>query len=321
MKLFGVALPNNTAGITLCSLSVSTATRKNSDYFPNFLFPMAMGEEVTHEQKHPLPQPPIGESLLHILQQNDRGKFPEEVPDSSKNDEGGQKNDHHQISNGNSIYRSTVLLHRAIINNEEGNNFQDDAIHSRKRSRILLCGPSKSGKSSLAMNLAYTKASLVSPCLCLDSRMCHCIAVTMYVPAFPTSTTSTPASGATEALTSSLRNDDNFPLPCRRVDKGRAGDELCVLDWDPRILKRIRVNWVASVHELLQNLLEMLGKPLQERPRSGGAIIIDDLDLIVSKDPNISRISHSNAHRNTTTSAILQTSECFVLFKFEKGSI
>ncbi|KAG7360678.1 hypothetical protein IV203_035777 [Nitzschia inconspicua] len=153
------------------------------------------------------------------------------------------------------------------------------------------------------MDIAYSKTSMAPPCLCLDTNMCRCTTVTMYMPvAVP------PASA--KAATS---DEEEFPLSCRRVGNEEATEDPSkggrYQDWNPHILKRIRIHRVASVRELLLDLLGMLGKPLQEQPRFGGAIIIDDLDTIVMRDPNIGRVSgnYGNGHRNATTTAILQT--------------
>jgi hypothetical protein len=181
----------------------------------------------------------------------------------------------------------------------------------RKRSRIMLTGPAKSGKSSLAMNFAYSKAISAAPCLCLDARLCRCNAVTMYRPVLDLTkmTTTSLGNGPEASTTNNLDSVENFPLICRYIDapeelsKQLYEDAQESIEWDPHLLKQIRVHRISNVRELLQDLLSMLGKPLQEQPRSGGAIIIEDLDKIVAWDVGM---CHGNSHWSASTSTILQ---------------
>jgi hypothetical protein len=191
--------------------------------------------------------------------------------------------------------------------------FRQQLPHNqRKRSRIMLTGPAKSGKSSLAMNFAYSKVISAAPCVCLDTRMCRCIAVTMYRPVVQPTPSTSAGAGPESSTTNIPDNMDDFPLMCRYIDasmesnKCQSENAQASMEWDPQLLKQIRVHRISNVRELLQDLLSLLGKPLQEQPRSGGAIIIDDLDKIVARDVNNVRMSHGNAHWNATTSAILQ---------------
>jgi len=65
-------------------------------------------------------------------------------------------------------------------------------------------------------------------------------------------------------------------------------------EWDPLILKRIRIHYIHSIRDLLQDLLEMMGKPYREHPTR--AIVVDDLDLLCQNNHN----NHSNNSNNNT---------------------
>lgn len=154
----------------------------------------------------------------------------------------------------------------------------------RRIKRILLQGPGQSGRTSMAMDLAYACAarsttSGAKSCHCL-LQPCCCTSVVFYRLASNAPTV--------QPLNSDSSRDD-FPLSCRYTGDSKAllgttlmrhGNENddC---WDPAILRHIRIQYVHSTRELLEDLLGMLGKPAREHP--AGAIIVDDLDLLITQ--------------------------------------
>jgi hypothetical protein len=163
--------------------------------------------------------------------------------------------------------------------------------------RILLRGPPKSGRTSMAMDLACSVA-MNAPCRCRQMNSCRCIAATLFLPMYP------------EGDEENDRNDDNncsstrFPLQCHKVyEEGVPADlesprgrvqrhHLDAVspaprgvspppDWDPELLGRIEVRHVSSLRQVLHYLLSVQGKPVHEQPL--GAIILDDLDVLASK--------------------------------------
>jgi hypothetical protein len=120
-------------------------------------------------------------------------------------------------------------------------------------------------------------------------------------------------------------NDEDFPVWCRKIPKDHYSEEQQPPpppqqpqspqeqneSWDPHVLRRIRIHYVSSLCELLQDLLQVLGTPYREHPTS--AIVIDDLDRLILDDVveelparpqshSTSRFSHP-----TNTSAQLTT--------------
>ena len=139
----------------------------------------------------------------------------------------------------------------------------------RDSRRILLQGPERSGRTSMVMNLAYTCASRrSSSCHCM-AQPCRCTTVVLY--------RKTPHSSL----------EEDFPLPCHdtgvtaKRKRGLAG-EHSIHDWKLDVLRRIRIEYVSSPREILQDMLGLLGKPWQDQPLQ--AILIDDLDQICHND-------------------------------------
>lgn len=139
----------------------------------------------------------------------------------------------------------------------------------RDSRRILLQGPERSGRTSLVMNLAYSCASRQSSsCHCM-AHPCRCSTVFLY----------------RKSRVSSL--DDDFPMPChdsRLFNTKKDLEEYRIRDWELDTLRRIRIEYVSSARELLQDMLGLLGKPWQDQPIR--AILIDDLDQICQNDNN-----------------------------------
>lgn len=141
-----------------------------------------------------------------------------------------------------------------------------------EKPQILLQGPAKSGRSSLAMDFAAEMAAN-AVCQC-NSRQCLCKPVAFLRP---------------ESKASSF-----FPMRCYRSGVDESGvdfrhrmQELLKTStsrdnnttiWNPNTLKRIQVHHLASFRDCLQYLLCLQGKPKHEQPYS--AIIIDDIDWL-----------------------------------------
>ena len=159
------------------------------------------------------------------------------------------------------------------------------------RKRILLRGPKQSGKTSVAMNLACSLAS-DAPCSCKQAQpLCRCVAVTFFRPAKQHDFASSDDGN---------ENDCRFPLPCHLVhddfELGSLGNESRLSptetayrsasdhDWDTHSLGRIQVHHVNSIREILYYLFSIKGKAFHEQPSR--AIIVDDLDILASKEPN-----------------------------------
>jgi hypothetical protein len=124
---------------------------------------------------------------------------------------------------------------------------------------LLIQGPPKSGRSSLVFDLACDVAASTS-CRCLDHNRCSCIAVTLFRPS-----------------QSKTQEDQGFPLHCRSSPAALATDESQSDQFSKHVLRRIQIRWIASLHDLLQQLYCLQGSPFNELPT---AILLDDLDLL-----------------------------------------
>ena len=156
-----------------------------------------------------------------------------------------------------------------------------------QRRRLVLSGPPKSGRSSLAMDLAYDIASH-SPCrLHCQAKPCQCIAVTVFVP-----------------VNGDEKNENDhsslFPLKCSRscssktdvahdFDGSNANAATAATSWDADVLKRIRIHHIvvasggsanSASREICEHLLFLQGLPVQEQP--WGGIVLDDLDRLTA---------------------------------------
>ena len=311
---------------------------------------------------------PIGASLVHFLERNDHHHDDDRADSTGHagtNDNGNNQilpmdtSESHDASKLESSMPTTAtkisvpfVHHPCLLLDGCHQINNNDRTAATDRRRILVCGPPRSGKTSVALNLAYSMAGSAAPCLCFDPRMCRCTAVTIYKAAltagaadedFPLHCRPVVAQSvavendhaiATQNRDVPSTNQDHHSMPNER-EKGKANDQTTadhasafhdnktsLLDWDPQVLKRIRMHRVTSVRELLQDLLCLLGKPLQEQPRAGGAIVIDDIDKIAampsSQDGAAAATSmngntswnQGNAHHTTASAVILQISTC-----------
>jgi hypothetical protein len=160
---------------------------------------------------------------------------------------------------------------------------QSAAASKRTTRRMLLQGPPKSGRSSVAMDLAYAIAA-ATPCRehCkTSSSSCRCIAVTLF-------------------LAADNNAQDSFPLYCQELTKNQHAAQETALQsfqvqiqqleqskaatrhatWKMDILRRIQVRHVVSVREVWKYLMTVQGKPVGEQP--WGGILIDSLDALTA---------------------------------------
>lgn len=150
---------------------------------------------------------------------------------------------------------------------------------------MILDGPENSGKTSMAMNLAYSCAALLD-CPCIDSSACRCSASIVFRPSTER-TTSFPPTCHYFPSTSTTRE---VPSPYSQMRKSEC-DYMHI-----GILQRIQMVYVDSVIEIVSELLCLL----EDERNHIHCIIIDDLDKIASRSEN-------------RTSAVLQTSKSISL--------
>lgn len=184
--------------------------------------------------------------------------------------------------------------------------------HSSRR--LLLQGPSQSGRTSLAMNLAYACAASIPPCQCLET-VCQCTCVNFY--RFARSSHSERQQRFNDETSS------DFPLFCCRLNGDtnahfHSGSEFWVSGlghtnvsasqqrWDPQILRRIRIVYVHSPREVLDDLLGCMALPIAQQPSR--ALVFDDLDLICESTPPMG--GGGSGIANNPSSLIMQICEC-----------
>ena len=193
-------------------------------------------------------------------------------------------------TNSDSIIEACISRFRNSFKcqNTAGNGNNNTSVGTF-HNRILLQGPSKSGKSSLVMDFALSLASK-EPCRCNNSfgdnifkvasdctnQTCqNCLAVTLFVPA---------------------QRDRPFPLFCEQLDNSNSDyeylreDEKGDSNFDEKIRqkelklnyasKRIQVRHVTSISDIIRYLLSITGRPIEEQPFAG--LIIDDIDVLCS---------------------------------------
>ena len=142
---------------------------------------------------------------------------------------------------------------------------------------ILVQGPSKSGKTSLAMDTAHSFATH-APCRgsCVK-QFCTCVGAVF--------------------ITRNQAASTSFPLYCQKVSVVKEQDfkaQLRALDapeptWNEQGLKRIHVHSLASARDLLEYLLGIQGRADWERP--SGCIVIDNIESFVTSEEGMQQLS------------------------------
>ena len=221
----------------------------------------------------------------------------------------------------------SLLLDGGISNHSTNSRSGDDhgCIPQERnrvsRKRILLRGPPRSGKSSLAMDLAYSKASAAKN----NRGENSCVAIVYRFNGrkrIDYNSKDRKNSNDNDHQPNSF--SDPFPLFCRalttetdekyrdNIDTTKSRDQLkpTILpntkavpfesatkrdeeySWDPTSLNRIKICYVSSVQQLWEDLLMLVGKPIHEQPTC--VIILEDLDQIILSGENVSKSNHRN---------------------------
>lgn len=181
--------------------------------------------------------------------------------------------------------------------------------------RILLQGSPGSGRTSIAMDLAYSLASKGSAC-CLSDLNCRCTKVVVYRK-LKLKDSSPSSLERNDSGTDAQVENYTFPTRCYRQDPRSATSATCdkrspsgnmsmsespSQAWNPLVLSHIKIQSVDSTREILQDLLSVMGRPNAQQPKQ--AIIIDDLDAIsdVTNPTQNSFPGRSDQNQNSTTS-------------------
>lgn len=140
---------------------------------------------------------------------------------------------------------------------------------------IVLNGPKKSGRTSIAMDLAYSCACNFVCQECVDAAGCQCVGAVFF-----RSTTQMEAEFPVTCHMVPVEDDtQDFSTRYTNIHDRTHGKNAC---FNPTVLKRIRVVYVSSIRDILFELLSLLGKPVSLQ--SCRCVIIDDLDLIASSE-------------------------------------
>lgn len=237
----------------------------------------------------------IGESLLPFFGRNNIGDSGNasllETGDlPPKQNHASLSGDRHRETEDCDPKWASLILHGGTL---VANPPHEGKRRRTSRKRILLRGPPRSGKTSLAMNLAYSEAAM---------DLGHgCVSAIVYRPAKRRSDNN---DDNLQSATSS--ESDPFPLFCRalpaqianQVDKKMARNTQDDEEdsWDPDTLGRIRICHVSSVRELMEDMLVLAGKAEDEQPTR--AIVVEDLDQIIEGDPNRNHLRGTNGKNN-----------------------
>jgi hypothetical protein len=150
---------------------------------------------------------------------------------------------------------------------------------------MLLQGPPKSGRSSVAMDLAYAIAA-ATPCRQHCEASCRCVAVTIFLPCnndngaaqqdpqFPlhcqeltTTHVQQDMNGNNSTALHQQQGQHSFQAQMQQLEQSKAAvsSQHATTAWKMDILRRIQVrHGVASVREVWEYLLTVQGKPCGE---------------------------------------------------------
>lgn len=209
---------------------------------------------------------PIGSSVLHLINSESSSSLPPEAANKSLSSE---------FPPSRPFTPCLLIAHPTI----DGRN---------KENMFLVNGPSKSGKTSLAMDLACCRA-YNHACQCLDPATCDCVSVLYF---------RLDRSNESNTATTQRQSDD-FPLSCHQrqqsLENKSQETQLSSLysnledrtkeereGHDSSVLRRIKVLYVSSTQEILCELLAILG----QQQHACQSIIIDDIDKIAASEPN-----------------------------------
>lgn len=229
---------------------------------------------------HCLTTQPIGSGLVESFNYGSRSEEKVDIPSSSC-----------VVPQTNSVVETCLK------------QIQSRSAHTESR-RVLLRGPSKSGKSCLAMDLALSLA-LSEPCRCntvgkgllsfssvQQEAICrNCTAVTLIVPGvenrpFPISCESISDRNVYPGGDSTPDSPSFCESSSTKKTFLQSDSELC------SALKRIKIQHVSSLKDIFRYLLTITSLPLEDQPLGG--IIIDDVDYFCSSiDPVHSTIEMS----------------------------
>jgi len=144
----------------------------------------------------------------------------------------------------------------------------DEPLSNSPRN-VLVKGPSKSGKTSLAMETAHATAALLAPCRghCAASN-CKCVASIFL-------TKIQQACKPFPLFCQQIKQENDFTTFVRDLDTPRT-------TWNKDALGRIQIHYVPSIRELLEFLLGMHAKDEGERPSA--CIVVDDIERFVKSE-------------------------------------
>lgn len=193
-------------------------------------------------------------------------------------------------------YQPSLLQSAAAASFKQSANANDNSPPRR----MLLQGPPKSGRSSVAMDLAYATAT-ATPCRqhCeMSSSSCRCVAVTLFLPCnndngaaqqdpqFPLHCQELATPNVRQDTNSSIstslqqQGQHSFQVEMQQLEQSKAAvsSQHATTAWKMDILRRIQIRHVASVLEVWEYLLTVQGKPVGEQP--WGGILVDSLDVL-----------------------------------------
>jgi len=149
---------------------------------------------------------------------------------------------------------SNVDLHTTVLSDNKS---------GKLTSRILISGPTKTGKTSLAFRMAYEAASKGSIVLfvCLQTKM-----------------------------SSNFPLPINLPLTENRNDSPSSGSDSRLPSWSPAILSRIMFKYVTNTAELKKLFASI--HTIQPSPQCDTCVVVDDYLLIIDPMSTVNRQDH-----------------------------